>query len=163
MNKKIIAIGIISLFMISGIALNAAAQPTDEASIEKYFAEKLMSPVITGNQHYTYGQDLYWQVDWCVRHFNESGHRTNHCYMTVGRPETLLHYDKGIIYVANILATEACSGKEFIKREMNNAWNKKKPELSARHSIRRYWLLVNRYQTGQVCRKLSIDWIPLTY
>ena len=32
MNKKIIAIGIISLFMIGGIAFNAAAQPTDEPS-----------------------------------------------------------------------------------------------------------------------------------
>ena len=31
MNKKIIAIGIISLFVLSGIAINAAAMPTDNS------------------------------------------------------------------------------------------------------------------------------------
>jgi thymidylate synthase len=46
------------------------------------------------DEEYTYGQDLTWQAEWCIKHYKEEGLGTNHCYMTVGRPEALRNYER---------------------------------------------------------------------
>ena len=48
---------------------------------------------IQEGEHYTYGQDLSWQIEWCINHYKKKEHKTNHCYMTVGRLESLKNYD----------------------------------------------------------------------
>lgn len=65
--------------------------------IEPGYAEKYLRYYITGHkeagEHYTYGEDLSWQIEWVINYYKTHGHRTKHCYMTVGRPESLYLYD----------------------------------------------------------------------
>ncbi|MEK7067937.1 MAG: thymidylate synthase, partial [Patescibacteria group bacterium] len=71
--------------------------PTTEADIEEYL-NYLMTGVRQLNEHYTYGEDLHWQIPWAVKHYKEGGFGNNHCYMTVGRPETVHFYDRDVDY-----------------------------------------------------------------
>ncbi len=95
--------------------------PTSEENINEYL-EYLMTPEKKENEHYTYGEDLHWQIDWCIKHYREAGHGNNHCYMTVGRPETLFFYDLEADYMENI-SVVLPDGK-IINRHINNHWNR---------------------------------------
>ena len=98
--------------------------PTSEEDINEYL-EYLMTDERKENEHYTYGEDLHWQIEWCIRHYKEAGYGNNHCYMTVGRPETVLFYDTEVDYHADIFACNLDDdGKILIKREVHNRWNK---------------------------------------
>lgn len=92
--------------------------PTDDEDIEKYFAEYLMNGEIADNEDYKYGTWLasgpYYitkmkivgygdaqgyvvrvpnQIEWIINHFKEKGFGNEHCYVTVGYPESNFAYD----------------------------------------------------------------------
>jgi thymidylate synthase len=99
------------------------APPTTEEDIEGYCLY-LMTPVKQPNEHYTYGEDLWWQIEWVIDYYRKNGHGTNHCYMTVGRPETLYHYDLSVNYDDAIRVVNRTSGAEVNKYGRTNQWNK---------------------------------------
>lgn len=97
--------------------------PTTQEDIEEYVAY-----LITGdkqpNEHYTYGEDLCWLVPWVIQHYKDGGDGNNHCYMTVGRPETVFFYEKGFSYDENITVKNEQSGDIVLARSITNSWNK---------------------------------------
>ncbi|MFC1623689.1 thymidylate synthase [Patescibacteria group bacterium] len=99
--------------------------PTTMEDIEEYVAY-----LITGekqpNEHYTYGEDLHWLVEWVINHYKNFGHGNNHCYMTVGRPETVLFYDRDVVYEENISVVNT-NGQVRV-HQIDNLWNKN-PEI----------------------------------
>ncbi|MEK7624672.1 MAG: thymidylate synthase [Patescibacteria group bacterium] len=97
--------------------------PTSEAYINEY-AAYLMSPTKTESEHYTYGEDLWWQIEWVVEHYRKTGHGTNHCYMTVGRPESMLFYDRGVDLTEKIIVYDRAKKGLLWERNITNAWNK---------------------------------------
>jgi len=98
--------------------------PTTQEDIDEYLTY-IMTPVKQLNEHYTYGEDLHWQIEWVIRHFRECGHGTNHCYMTVGRPETLYFYDKEVNYKEKVLITKRNSNLTIDSYSRSNEWNEK--------------------------------------
>lgn len=99
--------------------------PTDEEDIQNYLAY-LMTPEVQPNEHYSYGEDLYWQIEWIIKYYKKNGFGTNHCYMTVGRPETVLFYDREVDYTEVIVVRERKPnnmGKIILGRAITNAWN----------------------------------------
>ncbi|MCL5004355.1 MAG: thymidylate synthase [Patescibacteria group bacterium] len=96
--------------------------PTSEQDINDYL-EYLMTGEKKENEHYTYGEDLHWQINWCIKHFKEAGHGNNHCYMTVGRPETLYYYDLSVEYEEKVRLQERFSGETQKEYGFGNAWN----------------------------------------
>lgn len=101
--------------------------PTTEEDIDQYMLY-LMDSAKQPNEHYTYGEDLHWQIGWVIKHYKDGGHGTNHCYMTVGRPETVFFYDRDVDYQESISAKNAANhvfaGRTVVKREIDNHWNK---------------------------------------
>ena len=77
------------------------ASPASSTQIEDYLLY-LMTNTKSPNEHYTYGEDLHWEVPWVIKHYKEKGFGTAHCYMTVGRPESLYFYDKETSYSEHI-------------------------------------------------------------
>lgn len=95
-----------------------SAITTDE-KIEQYFAEYLMNPELSDNEHYKYAQwinGIYHYSDFCfvseinktkpdgiliretplawvIRHFQEKGYGNNHCYINVGNADSQFNYD----------------------------------------------------------------------
>ena len=100
--------------------------PTTEEDINEY-STYVMTPICQPNEHYAYGEDLYWQIEWVINHYKEGGHGNNHCYMTVGRPETLYFYDLNADYSEVIFVQERVSGRQaqpISGRQITNKWNK---------------------------------------
>ncbi len=103
--------------------------PTTEEDINEYM-EYLMTNRRRPNEHYTYGEDLSWLIEWVIKHYQKYGHGTNHCYMTVGRPETVFFYDRDANYQENVWATyELVDGglrswQTIVQREISNRWNR---------------------------------------
>lgn len=97
--------------------------PTTEQDIEQYFAEYLMNPAMAVNEDYRYSlwicggeykmphleiqapTPAHWglldeavinvpnQIEWIIKHFKSGGHGNEHCYLTVGYPESNFAYD----------------------------------------------------------------------
>ena len=97
--------------------------PTTDEAIQEYCLY-LMTGERKPGEHYTYGEDLSWQIPWVINHFRNDGFGTNHCYMTVGRPETLLFYDRGVAYQEGIVVKEHQTNKIIQRRRISNDWNK---------------------------------------
>jgi thymidylate synthase len=115
------------LFPIMPDGLNVPP-PTTEDDINEY-TEYLMTGRRRPNEHYTYGEDLSWLIEWVIKHYRKYGYGTNHCYMAVGRPETVFFYDRGVNYHEEIIAmcgmeNEEEGGKVIVQREISNLWNK---------------------------------------
>ncbi len=89
--------------------------PTSDIVIEKYFQEYIMNPNLLPGEEYRYSQWIngpymnHWkpnkiegyghsmyetQLEWIIRHFNEKGYGNEHCFITVGDPDTNFRYDK---------------------------------------------------------------------
>ncbi|QTA84732.1 LAGLIDADG family homing endonuclease [Desulfonema magnum] len=75
----------------------------------------------------TYGQDLAWQIEWIIAYYKKHGPGTKHCYMTVGRPESLRFYDDSADYAEEINISDRATGKTIIKRSIDNVFNKSMP------------------------------------
>ena len=97
--------------------------PTSEQDINEYL-EYLMTAEKKPNEHYTYGEDLWWQINWAIRHYKEAGHGNNHCYMTVGRPETVFFYDTAFDYKEIIVVKDQVFRKVVHEHQIDNGWNK---------------------------------------
>lgn len=97
--------------------------PTSEQNINDYL-KYLMTGEKKENEHYTYGEDLHWQIPWVIRHYKEAGFGNNHCYMTVGRPETLFFYDRFVDYQEKIFAGDNVNEIIILDRRITNEWNK---------------------------------------
>lgn len=97
--------------------------PTTEEKINDYLLY-LMTGERQPNEHYTYGEDLHWQIEWAINHFKEAGHGNNHCYMTVGRPETVYFYDQSIDYEERIIVQNRVTGELLRNQQITNTWNK---------------------------------------
>ena len=85
---------------------------TTDEDIEKYFTNYIMDGHnLAGNEHYRYATFItggYYvlpdgtnqmmkvpnQVDWIINHYKDKGHGNNHCYITVGYPESSFAYDQ---------------------------------------------------------------------
>jgi len=91
---------------------------TTDEDIQKYFLEYLMNGKLKSNEHYKYAtwicggqytvpffmddektkyEDVPLtvpdQLEWCINHFKTKGLYNNHCYITIGYPESNLAYD----------------------------------------------------------------------
>lgn len=97
--------------------------PTSEEDINQY-ASYVMTSEKAPNEHYTYGEDLHWQIEDVICRFKKEGAGNNHCYMTVGRPETLHFYDTDLEYEETIIVRDAKTGKIIRSRKIENSWNK---------------------------------------
>jgi len=97
--------------------------PTNEEDVQQYVLY-LMDGQKSPNEHYTYGEDLHWQIDWVIKHYQEGGHGTNHCYLTVGRPETVYFYDRNIDYEEKIMVHNRKTGELLREQTINNFWNR---------------------------------------
>lgn len=78
-------------------------------------------------EHYTYGQDLAWQIEWLINYYKKNGPGTKHCYMTIGRPESLMFYDKSVDYKEHITVSDRENGDSKFDKTITNAFNKKTP------------------------------------
>lgn len=94
--------------------------PTTDDEIEKYFTKYIMDGHnLEGNEHYRYATwitggpynipyitmnipkqkggmfqiEVPNQVEWIIEHYKEKGFGNNHCYITVGYPESSFAYD----------------------------------------------------------------------
>lgn len=115
--------GLGSLFPIMPGGLNVPP-PTTQEDIEEYFAVQIMSKERAENEHYTYGEDLYWSHQWVIDHYKKYGFGNNHGYMTIGRPETVHFYDLDVDYEEKIVVKERVTGKIIRERIITNEWNK---------------------------------------
>ncbi len=68
--------------------------PVDMKYIEEDYIRYLITPEKKREEEYTYGEDLHWQIEWVIRYYKKYGPNLNHCYMTVGRPESLKNYER---------------------------------------------------------------------
>ncbi len=95
--------------------------PTTQEDIDEYVGY-LINGEKQPNEHYTYGEDLSWLVEWVIGHYKKFGHGNNHGYMPVGHPETVLFYDRDVEYSADIKVVDASGNTRT--RHIDNAWNK---------------------------------------
>lgn len=109
--------------------------PTSDQDINDYL-EYLMTGERKENEHYTYGEDLHWLIGWVIDHYKKYGHGNNHCYMTVGRPETVFFYDRNIVYTEKILVGNIETKKTILTRYINNAWNKNPEDKPSSQCLR---------------------------
>ncbi len=103
--------------------------PTTEDDINDY-VHYLITADRKSNEHYTYGEDLHWQIEWVVEHYRTRGYGNNHCYMAVGRPETVYFYDRDIDYREVIIVRDYATKKRLWLRKIKNVWNKD-PKIQA--------------------------------
>lgn len=96
--------------------------PTTEEKIEEYF-ESLINPGKMPDEHYTYGEDLWWQVEEVIRYFKKHGHGTACCHMVVGRPESILFYNREVDLVENIAVRDRETQEIIWQRRITNLWN----------------------------------------
>lgn len=112
-------------------ALKHIAPPTTEEKIQEYFVS-LITPHKKPDQHYTYGEDLWWQVEEVIKYFRKYGYGTACCHMVVGRPESFLFYNRELDYDEIILVRDRQTQKPLITRHITNSWNKdEKIEVSS--------------------------------
>ena len=110
---------------------SAIFPPTTEEKIEEYFGD-LISPDKKPNQHYSYGQDLSWQIEEVIKYFKKYGHNTACCQMPVGRPESFFFYSREVDYDEKIIVKERKTGELIWTKEITNTWNKNpKEEVSS--------------------------------
>jgi thymidylate synthase len=100
--------------------------PVEPGYAEKYLPYYMTDAALPG-EHYTYGEDLCWQIEWIINYYKKYGAGTKHCYMTVGRPESLRFYDDAADYSETIEVKDRATGKPLIRRSLSNAFNKEMP------------------------------------
>ena len=88
-----------------------------------------LTDVSAKGEHYTYGQDLAWQVEWCIKHYKEFG-PNKHCYMTVGRPEMLYAYDDTVDMHSHVVISDRADDRVLRRAFVDNEYNRKEPGTS---------------------------------
>lgn len=97
--------------------------PTTDEKIHTYF-EMLISPNKEKNQHYSYGQDLWWQVEEVLKYFKKYGHDTACCHMPIGRPESFFSYSRDVDYDECIIVKDRNTGEILWTKHLTNSWSK---------------------------------------
>ena len=97
--------------------------PTTEEGINAYM-EYLVTSERAKNEHYTYGEDLAWEIEELIRYYKRFGFGNACCYMAVGRPETFYHYNWEVDYDSFVLVKDRNTGKVIFNRYFTNTWNK---------------------------------------
>lgn len=115
--------------------------PTTEEEIEKYFANYLMDSTLAPNEHYKYGTWLVggsytippisseflptgishpaWkivvpnQLKWVIHHFKTAGMGNEHCFITVGYPESSFAYEVPYVNPNERLTSPCLRGLDF--------------------------------------------------
>jgi thymidylate synthase len=100
--------------------------PVDPEYVENYLPY-YMTDISQPREHYTYGQDLAWQIEWVIDYYKKFGPGNKHCYMTVGRPESLFFYDEDLDYHEEIELKDRATGKPVRQRTIDNGFNRKEP------------------------------------
>jgi len=100
--------------------------PVEPGYIERYLPYYMTDQAQAG-EHYTYGQDLSWQIEWVIRYYREHGPGTKHCYMTVGRGESLYYYDTSVDASETIEVRDRTTGALLRNRVIGNAFNAVEP------------------------------------
>ncbi len=103
--------------------LSTVPAPTTEEKIQEYMAQLVTSDKAEG-EHYTYGEDLSWEIEAVIKYYKKYGFGTACCYMSVGRPESFFNYNWDVDFCGNIIATERVTGKLIFNRYLTNVWNK---------------------------------------
>jgi len=109
--------------------------PTTEEKVYAYL-ESLISPEKKTNQHYTYGQDLWWQVEEVIKYFKKYGFGTACCHMPVGRPESFFFYNRDVDYDEMIIVKDRSTGGVLWTRHITNSWNKNEKEEVSSQCLR---------------------------
>jgi thymidylate synthase len=97
--------------------------PVEPGYVDKYI-EYYITDKKEENEHYTYGQDLSWQIEWVINYYKEHGPGTKHCYMTIGRPESLFFYDKNVDYENFIYVNSRDTSTPILRGVIDNYFNK---------------------------------------
>lgn len=97
--------------------------PTSEEKIHVY-VEGLISGEKTANQHYAYGEDLWWEIEEVINYFKKYGFNTACTHMLVGRPESLLFYNREVDMDEFIVVKNRTTGEVLWTRHITNSWNK---------------------------------------
>lgn len=102
--------------------------------LEPGYAEKYLPYYMTNEkqpgEHYTYGQDLAWQIEWVIDYYRKNGPGIKHCCMRVGRPESLYNYDTSRDYCADHYLWDRPNGRNMKTYDHDNWWNVKEPGTS---------------------------------
>jgi thymidylate synthase len=92
------------------------APVTTDEKIGQYFANYIMNPALSKNEHYKYAEwingtinyheyglightedSAYWNketpIEWVIRHFKTAGYGNNHCYINIGNVDSGFAYD----------------------------------------------------------------------
>ncbi|MBI5401550.1 hypothetical protein HZB05_01845 [Candidatus Wolfebacteria bacterium] len=97
--------------------------PTTDEKINEY-AASLVTSEKQENQHYTYGEDLWWQIEEVIKYFKRYGFGNACCYMPVGRPESFFFYNWDVDYREFIVVEDRKTGRVLWTRHISNGWNK---------------------------------------
>ncbi len=100
--------------------------PLEPGYAEKYLPYYMTEEAQPG-EHYTYGQDLAWQIEWTIDYYRKNGPGTKHCYMTVGRPESLYFYDEEVDYSETVRVVDRKTGDTKKSRNIDNLFNRREP------------------------------------
>ena len=109
--------------ILAGIGIPNPVEPGYAEHYLPYYMTDLAQP----GEHYTYGQDLAWQIEWVIDYYKRHGPGTKHCYMTVGRPESLRFYDESVDYAERIQVRDRAAGTVIQDRTIANAFNLREP------------------------------------
>ncbi|MBI4692286.1 MAG: hypothetical protein HY773_02515 [Candidatus Terrybacteria bacterium] len=96
--------------------------PTTDEKIHAYM-EYLISGEKKPEEHYTYGEDLSWQIEEVISYYKKHGFGSACCHMIVGRPEVIFFYNREVDYEENILVKDRETGEVLVNRHITNRWN----------------------------------------
>lgn len=90
-------------------ASNLPKPTTEDYVRDDYFPNYLMNSKLEPEEEYRYaswlvgGEGLcpYNQIDWVIKHFKDHGFGNEHCYITIGNPDSNLAYDRPFMYCKN--------------------------------------------------------------
>ncbi len=97
--------------------------PVEQGYAEQYLPYYMTDTVQKG-EHYTYGEDMGWQIEWLIDYYKKHGAGTKHGYMTVGRPESLRFYDESVDYNETIEVKDRKTGAPINKRVISNEFTR---------------------------------------
>lgn len=96
--------------------------PVTMEYVEQYLPYYMTGEKAEG-EHYTYGEDLHWQIEWVIDYYKKHGESARQCYMAVGRPESLFFYDDTVDYVEFVSAKKRYGYDHIVGRQIDNFFN----------------------------------------
>lgn len=144
--------------------------PTTDDEIEKYFAEYLMNSRLAANEHYKYATWIVGgdykipsipskylkmsisfppyevvvpnQLQWVIDHFKKHGYGNEHCYITIGYPESNFAYEMEYTNPNERPTSPCLRGLDFRVIEIDGEY------YLTTHVVYRSWDLVSGWPTN---------------